>query len=153
MQNYQNMYQSARMGAGYTQEAAAAHLGLDPKSIQDYEAGKRSPKVETVRAMSILYRAPWLANQFCNQCPLRQFHKLPEKAPDIQNIAIRAELALRNKEQLLDDAHMLLEFACDGELDQLEASQCLPIVDRLWAIGVIAEEIRMLVVLNRYRTN
>ena len=49
------IYKIKRIQAGYTQEIAAEHLGISPRSLQYIEAGKREPKISKVFEMADLY--------------------------------------------------------------------------------------------------
>ena len=62
-EEYRNIYRTARLAAGLTQEAAAEKLGLSPKSIYAYEAGKVIPPDRVVELMVICYDAQYLAYQ------------------------------------------------------------------------------------------
>lgn len=50
-----NIYQAKRMEADITQEVAAEALRVSAHTIQNFEAGKREPKISTAFAMADLY--------------------------------------------------------------------------------------------------
>lgn len=60
MERYQNIYQSAREGAGLTQEKAAEMLGWSVRNLQAIEQEDRTPTPVRVAEMAEAYRAPWL---------------------------------------------------------------------------------------------
>ena len=55
-----NIYRTARLSAGLTQEQAAEVLDLSVESVKAYETGLRVPPDTTVRLMAERYRQPWL---------------------------------------------------------------------------------------------
>lgn len=56
----QNIYKTARLGSGLTQEAAAEALNLSVESVRAYETGRTVPLDETVLLMVETYGAEWL---------------------------------------------------------------------------------------------
>ena len=66
----QNIYQSARMAAGLTQEKAAELLNISVESIRAYETDKRVPPNQIVSDMTDIYQTPHLALQHLRQDPL-----------------------------------------------------------------------------------
>lgn len=67
MERYQNIYQSAREGAGLTQEKAAEMLGWSVRNLQAIEQEDRTPTPVRVAEMAEAYRAPWLRGYYCNR--------------------------------------------------------------------------------------
>ena len=63
MERYQNIYQSAREGAGLTQEKAAEMLGWSVRNLQAIEQEDRTPTPVRVAEMAEAYRAP-----LCSVC-------------------------------------------------------------------------------------
>ncbi|WP_110954747.1 helix-turn-helix domain-containing protein [Anaerosinus massiliensis] len=57
------IYQTARMGAGYTQEKAAELLNISVRSIRAYEGGETIPHDDVVVDMASVYNVPYLAYQ------------------------------------------------------------------------------------------
>lgn len=144
MQDIQNIYQSARVGAGLTQERAAELLDLSTKSVQGYEADTQQPTPQTVVKMARLYRAPWLRNHYCNQCPLGCDRPRPETSCDIQQLAIEAQLEFSDTDQQLRDAKRLLEISRDRRIDDNEINDFQAIVKRMYRRAQLAEFALML---------
>ena len=93
MRDYQNKYQTAREGAGLTQEAAAERLGWSVRALQDIEQESREPSPEKVAQMAEVYRAPWLHGYYCNRCPLGCVWHRPESDVELQQLADRKSVA------------------------------------------------------------
>ena len=49
---------AARINKGYTQEQAAALLGISTQTLVNYEKGKTSPKYHTSKKMALVYGIP-----------------------------------------------------------------------------------------------
>lgn len=49
---------AARINAGYTQEAAAAEIGVAKCTLHSWETGKSAPSVNTFRALCEMYHTP-----------------------------------------------------------------------------------------------
>lgn len=60
---YRNIYKTARLAAGYTQESSAERLGISVESLRAYETDQRTPPSEVVELMVICYNAQHLAYQ------------------------------------------------------------------------------------------
>lgn len=58
-----NIYKTARLAAGCTQESAAERLGTSVESLRAYETDQRTPPNEMVELMVICYNAQHLAYQ------------------------------------------------------------------------------------------
>lgn len=58
---YRNIYKTARLAAGYTQESSAERLGISVESLRAYETDQRTPPSEVVELMVICYNAQHLA--------------------------------------------------------------------------------------------
>lgn len=64
MSNDRNIYKSARMGAGLTQERAAELIDTSVESIRAYETGARTPPADKLVLMSEIYNSiNWLPYQ------------------------------------------------------------------------------------------
>lgn len=59
-ENFLNIYQAARIHAGFTQETASELLHLSTRTLSDYENGKYKVPDEMVVSMTEKYNAPWL---------------------------------------------------------------------------------------------
>lgn len=139
MQNYQNIYQSAREGAGLTQEAAAERLGWSVRALQDIEQESREPSPEKVAQMAELYRAPWLRGYYCNRCPLGCAWHRPESNVELQQLALEVGLEAEDVDQERRDAHELARIALDRKIDDAEYPQYQAILGRMLRRAYLAE--------------
>lgn len=139
MQNYQNIYQSAREGAGLTQEAAAERLGWSVRALQDIEQESRQPSPEKVAQMAELYRAPWLRGYYCNHCPLGCVWHRPESNVELQQLALEVKLEADEYEQERRDAHDLAVIALDRKIDDAEYERYQAIQQRMLRRAYLAE--------------
>ena len=139
MQHYQNIYQSAREGAGMTQEAAAERLGWSVRCLQDIEQETRTPSPEKVAQMAELYRAPWLRGHYCNRCPLGCVWHRPESDVELQQLALEVGLEADDWEQERRDAHMLARIALDRKIVDGEYAQYQAIQKRMLRRAYLAE--------------
>ena len=126
MERYQNIYQSAREGAGLTQEKAAEMLGWSVRNLQAIEQEDRTPTPVRVAEMAEAYRAPWLRGYYCNRCPLGTLWRRPESNVELQQLE-RA------------DAHDLAMIALDRKIDDDESSRYNAIVQRMLRRAYLAE--------------
>ncbi|WNX85762.1 helix-turn-helix transcriptional regulator [Agathobaculum sp. NTUH-O15-33] len=139
MQDYQNIYQSAREGANLTQEAAAERLGWSVRCLQDIEQEIREPSPEKVAAMATLYRAPWLRGFYCNRCPLGHCMRRPESNVELQQLALEVELEAADYEQERRDAHDLARIALDRKIDDAEYPRYQAIEQRMLRRAYLSE--------------
>lgn len=139
MKDYQNIYQSAREGAGLTQEAAAERLGWSVRALQDIEQESREPSPEKVAQMAGLYRAPWLRGYYCNRCPLGCVWHRPESNVELQQLALEVGLEAEDAEQERRDAHELARIALDRKIDDAEFPQYQAILGRMLRRAYLAE--------------
>ena len=139
MQHYQNIYQSAREGAGLTQEAAAERLGWSVRCLQDIEQETRTPSPEKVAQMAEMYRAPWLRGPSSNRCPLGCVWHRPESDVELQQLALEVGLEADDWEQERRDAHMLARIALDRKIDDGEYAQYQAIQKRMLRRAYLAE--------------
>ena len=114
-----NIYKTARIKAGKTQEGAAEAIGISVESIKAYESYSRLPPAEVVDRMCIVYDALYLAYQH-NRIASGEIKVVPE----IQVLDLpRAAIQLINKVIAFADRHRdreLLQIAEDGVLDESE---------------------------------
>nr|WP_297175150.1 helix-turn-helix transcriptional regulator [uncultured Agathobaculum sp.] len=139
MQHYQNIYQSAREGAGLTQEAAAERLGWSVRCLQDIEQETRNPSPEKVAQMADLYFAPWLHGHYCNRCPLGCVWHRPESDVELQQLALEVSLEAEDWEQERQDAHDLARIALDRKIDDAEYERFKAIQRRMLRRAYLAE--------------
>lgn len=63
----------ARMGQRMTRAALASRIGLSPRTIEAYEAGKQLPPADVALAISRECKVPWLTQLYCRKyCPIGQ---------------------------------------------------------------------------------
>ena len=105
MERYQNIYQSAREGAGLTQEKAAEMLGWSVRNLQAIEQEDRTPTPVRVAEMAEAYRAPWLRGYYCNRCPLGTLWRRPESNVELQQLAYTIATATPDKGHLCNLHH------------------------------------------------
>ncbi len=114
-----NIYKTARIKAGKTQEGAAEAIGISVESIKAYESYNRLPPAEIVDRMCIVYDALYLAYQH-NRIASGEIKVVPE----IQVLDLpRAAIQLINKVIAFADRHRdreLLQIAEDGVIDESE---------------------------------
>ena len=114
-----NIYKTARIKAGKTQEGAAEAIGISVESIKAYESYSRLPPAEIVDRMCIVYDALYLAYQH-NRIASGETKVVPE----IQVLDLpRAAIQLINKVIAFADRHRdreLLQIAEDGVIDESE---------------------------------
>ena len=114
-----NIYKTARIKAGKTQEGAAEAIGISVESIKAYESYSRLPPADIVDRMSIVYDALYLAYQH-NRIASGEIKVVPE----IQVLDLpRAAIQLINKVIAFADRHRdreLLQIAEDGVIDESE---------------------------------
>ena len=139
MQNYQNIYQTAREGAGLTQEVAAERLGWSVRCLQDIEQDIREPSPEKVAQMAEAYRAPWLRGYYCNRCPLGCVWHRPESNVELQQLALEVGLEAEDYEQERRDAHDLARIALDRKIDDAEYPRYQAIQRRMLRRAYLAE--------------
>lgn len=59
------MYREYRNMSGLTQDDAAAHIHVSPRSLQNYENGDTVPPADVVLRMSVVYGQPFMTQQYC----------------------------------------------------------------------------------------
>ena len=126
---YQNAWKTARESAGLTQEAAAELVDVSVKSISYYESGARHMTPQIAAQLADAYRAPWLRNLYCTECPIGCHRSLPTEPADLREAAIGAQCDFRAAEigKRLD---RLMEIVRDGRVDEIEMPEFVAICDR-----------------------
>ena len=140
MRHYQNIYQSAREGAGLTQETAAERLGWSVRSVQDIEQNSRKPSPEKVAQMAALYGAHWLRGYYCNRCPLGEAGNLPEQDCDLQQFAIEVGLTCNDPDHLRRMSLRLMEIALDRTISDDELPDYMECARLLTHLKMLAEK-------------
>ena len=115
-----NIYLTARLASGLTQERAAERIPVSVRSLADYEAGVRRPSADTVVRMVDIYDARYLAYQY-----LRETSDLAQQLiPDVAGVELpEATLQLLEAIYAFADAHFdrrLIAIARDGKIDDEE---------------------------------
>ena len=115
-----NIYLTARLASGLTQERAAERIPVSVRSLADYEAGIRRPNADTVVRMADIYDARYLAYQH-----LRETSDLAQQLiPDVAGVELpEATLQLLEAIYAFADAHFdrrLIAIARDGKIDEKE---------------------------------
>lgn len=114
-----NIYKTARMKAGKTQEAAAEALGISVESIKAYESYSRIPPSHVVDGMCIIYDAIYLAYQH-NRITSGEVKVVPEvEVLDLPRAALKLiNRVLEFAEKRQDKT--LMKIAEDGVIDEAE---------------------------------
>ena len=137
-----NIYKTARIKAGKTQEGAAEAIGISVESIKAYESYSRLPPAEIVDRMCIVYDALYLAYQH-NRIASGEIKVVPE----IQVLDLpRAAIQLINKVIAFADRHRdreLLQIAEDGVIDESERDLFGEIVTELDGIIQAATNLKV----------
>ena len=114
-----NIYKTARIKAGITQEAAAEAIGISVESLKAYESYNRLPPNRVVDLMCIVYDALYLAYQH-NRISSGEIKVVPE----VQVLDLpRASIQLINKVIRFAEQHRdreLMQIAEDGVIDANE---------------------------------
>ena len=139
MRDYQNKYQTAREGAGLTQEAAAERLGWSVRALQDIEQENRDPSPEKVAQMAEAYRAPWLHGYYCNRCPLGCAWQRPESNVELQQLALEVGLEAEDADQERRDAYELARIALDRKIDDEEFPRFQAVLGRMMRRSYLTE--------------
>ena len=137
-----NIYKTARIKAGKTQEGAAEAIGISVESIKAYESYSRLPPADIVDRMCIVYDALYLAYQH-NRIASGEIKVVPE----IQVLDLpRAAIQLINKVIAFADRHRdreLLQIAEDGVIDESERALFGEIVAELDGIIQAATNLKV----------
>lgn len=140
-QKSQNIYKTARIVAGLTQERWAEAVGVSPDSIRGYESGAVIPHDETVRAMcEISGLAPlgyWhLAGKSRLAADtLPQVARLPLPQAVVQLLCAVADFT--------DDHPGLIRMAADGQITADEVCEWEGIKARLDAVIRAAIQVKV----------
>lgn len=118
-----NIYLTARLASGLTQERAAERIPVSVRSLADYEAGVRRPSNDTVVRMVDIYDARYLAYQH-----MREMSDLAQQLlPDVGGAALpETTLQLLDAIYAFADSHFdrrLIAIARDGRIDDQERAE------------------------------
>lgn len=113
----QNIYQSARLSAGLTQEQAAEALHVGETTLRGYESGRVVPPDETVLLMARTYGADRLRLE--HACATDKLGIIPDQAAPLpmEQSALRMCRQLR---ELEPHVRRYMEIAEDGAVDKSE---------------------------------
>ena len=138
----QNIYKTARLKSGKTQEAAAEALGISVESLKAYERYARIPPSSVVDGMCIIYDAIYLAYQH-NRISSGDIKVVPE----IEPVSLeRATIALIRRVLAFADKHRdrdLMAIAEDGVIDDEERPLFESIVTELDELIKSAMELKI----------
>lgn len=142
LEDYMNIYKTARRSAGLTQEAAAEQLGISVESVRAYETGQRVPPNYIVSRMVTCYNAQRLAVQHLNL-----YDELASCViPKIQKRTfMEAVLRLYNRLKRFANHHSmerLLEIAEDNLVDDQESEAYAEIIEEICDFSQCCMELR-----------
>lgn len=119
MNDWQNIYKTAREKACMTQETAAEAIGISVSSLKEYESYGRIPAICTVDRMCDAYRAPILAYRH-NKLISGKYQVVPDvEERDLTTAVVR----LVNRVLAFAEKHrdrQLMQIAEDGVIDTEE---------------------------------
>lgn len=137
-----NIYKTARVKAGKTQESAAEAIGVSVESIKAYESYSRLPPSSVVDRMCIVYDALYLAYQH-NRIASGEVKVVPE----VQVLDLpRASIRLINRVIAFAEKHRdrdLLAIAEDGVISEEERPLYEEIVKELDGLIQAAMELKV----------
>lgn len=137
-----NIYKTARVKAGKTQESAAEAIGVSVESIKAYESYSRLPPSGVVDRMCIVYDALYLAYQH-NRIASGEVKVVPE----VQVLDLpRASIRLINRVISFAEKHRdrdLLAIAEDGVISEEERPLYEEIVKELDGLIQAAMELKV----------
>ena len=132
MTSDRNIYQTARISSGLTQERAAELIGVSVRSLAAYEGGERIPADDVIVRMADVYNTQFLAYQHLRNTMEAARSVLPDVTP--QSLA---EAVLRLQKEINDFLQIrdtLIEIACDGVITDEEQplwEKCLKEADEV----------------------
>lgn len=139
----QNIYQTARITAGLTQERAAEALAISVESLRLYETDRRIPPNCIVARMSDLYNTQYLIIQHVRQADDLARSLLPDtQQRPLEQVSMRLYRLVRDfvQRHRTDD---LIDIAEDGVIDELERPKFDEIMAELEGISAAFYELRL----------
>lgn len=123
----------ARTGQGMSRASLASKIGLSPRTIEAYEAGKQVPPADVALAISRECRIPWLTQIYCRKyCPIGQkysYEVLEGVNLDPQSVILKlagefdeARAVLGKMEELVINKNSREDFS---EAEWREFTRCL----------------------------
>ena len=126
-QKYINIYASARIAKGLTQERAAELIGNSVESIRAYEGDVRIPPDETALRMADVYDAQYLAYQHLQRSVLGK-RILPEIEPkDLPGAILNF---LNEVRELVECQTDLIAIGADGVISPEERARWIQIMEQ-----------------------
>lgn len=126
-----NIYQTARLAAGLTQEAAAPRLAVSETSLRAYERGERIPGGDVVARMCVVYNTQFLGLQHLQLYGALLPECVQSVVPDaLAPDAIRLVRRFMRFAERHRDAR-ILDIAEDGVIDDDERPEFLAIMGEL----------------------
>lgn len=116
--NDRNIYQTARIAAGITQERAAEYLGVSVRSLAAYEALERVPADDVVVRMADVYGTQFLVYQHVRANVDAAKHLLP--VIDLQSLPIAILRLQKEVSDFLTLREEMVDITCDGIIDAAE---------------------------------
>lgn len=141
-QNCKNIYKTARMAAGLTQERASEMMSVSVRSLADYESGVRTPSNDVVSLMCECYNSQLLAIQHIRSSSSSARDLIPEiSAMQLPEAALTLIDAIYDfADDRLD--RELIDIARDGVIDAGEQQRFQRIVEKLNTITAAAMALR-----------
>ncbi|MEG1564825.1 MAG: helix-turn-helix transcriptional regulator [Bacteroides sp.] len=119
IQNDRNIYKTARVAAGLTQERASELIGCTSvRSIAAYECGERIPAEDIVVAMADVYGVNYLPYQHMRNNLELARSILPDICP--QNIPLAILRLQKEVNDFLLVRDEVIDITCDGIIDESE---------------------------------
>lgn len=127
-----NIYKTARLCSGFTQDDAAEKLNISTRCLSSYENSKTPPD-DIVVSMIELYGVSWLGYQHLKLNTLIGQKYLPEiNIDDLSLSVLRFQKEYKDIEKIKDS---MIEIACDGRIDTKEKN----------AWGIVTKEVEDLI--------
>lgn len=116
-----NIYESARVAAGMTQERWAEHLGISADSVRKYEGGKMMPSDDIVLKMAEISDMLKLAYWHLQRKSRIAAAILPELDAELGLPEAVLSLLIQIDDFREDGLPKLVRIAADGKIDESEA--------------------------------
>ncbi len=144
----ENMYWQARNTASEyserlrSRDGAAGEIGIDPRTLADYEYDLRLIPADVVARMADVYNAPELLSHYCaKDCPIGK--ALNRAAISLQPIErITTSLGSTGRALLLW-RDTLEDIVSDGVVDRAEEAKVLQIVGHLRSLAITIDELAL----------
>ena len=145
----ENSYYKARMAAAEfndnlkSREGASEIVGIERTRLARIELGSLTPYPEEALMMADVYNAPELLNYYCTtDCPIGRKNAIKAEAKNIEQVAVRAYMSLKNANAIRDT---IMEIAEDGVIDESEKRKLDEVMAMLTEIVRVSEELKIAV--------